>query len=275
VIDTTEFLARLRPERQGETRFLGASLPLDSPVIFGGQLLAQVLHVAAATLQDARPAHYLQASFIAGGDPAGPLDFEVRTLRDGRSTSNRQVEVSQAGRTLLIAALSFQAVSAGYEHQIAKPAVDDPERLLAARRFLAGFSEEQGAQFPFYILACPTDADEREPVSSVWAKPRFEITTDALLHQMLFAFVSDASILQSAIQPHALKWDEPGLTIATMNHSLWFHRPLDISDWLLMHSVSPSTSAGRAFSTADSFSRDGTLVATIAQEGILRRRPSH
>jgi acyl-CoA thioesterase-2 len=236
--------------------------------------MAQALHTAAATLHEPRPAHYLQTSFIAGGDPAGPLDFTVRTLRDGKSTSNRLVEVSQGGQTLVLAALSFQSVSEGYDHQVPMPSVDDPEALLTAGSHLSGFSEEEGAQFPFYILECPPAGNEREPLSSVWAKPRLHVPDDTLLHQMLFAFVSDASILASALQPHALQWDDPGLVVATMNHSLWFHRPFDINDWLLMHSVSPSTNAGRAFSTADTFNSAGTLVTTIAQEGILRRRPS-
>lgn len=275
MIDVTEFLALLQPGRTGDNRFRGSSLPLDSPAIYGGQLMAQVLNVAARTLQQPRPAHYLQTSFIAGGDPAGPLDFSVRNLRDGKSTSNRQVEVSQHGKTLVLAALSFQSVSPGYDHQVPMPRAEDPEAMLAAGNHLSGFSEEEGAQFPFYILECPVAGNGREPLSSVWAKPRFPVPDDTLLQQMLFTFVSDASILASALQPHALQWDEPGLVIATMNHSLWFHRPLDVNEWLLMHSVSPSTNSGRAFSTADTFSRGGTLVATIAQEGILRRRPSH
>lgn len=274
MIDVAEFLPLLQPEPVGENRFSGQSLPLDSPAIYGGQLMAQVLHVGAATLQDPRPVHYLQTSFIAGGDPAGPLDFSVRTLRDGKSTSNRLVEVSQDERTLVLAALSFQSVSAGYDHQVPMPAVDDPDELLSAGNHMSGFSEEEGAQFPFYILECPLAGNEREPLSSVWAKPRFTVPDDTLLQQILFTFVSDASILQSALQPHALDWDEPGLAIATMNHSLWFHRPFNINEWMLMHSVSPSTNAGRAFSTADTFSAGGTLFATIAQEGIMRRRPS-
>lgn len=274
MIDESKFLSLLQPGRTDENRFRGCSLPLDSPAIYGGQLMAQVLHTAAATLQEPRPAHYLQSSFIAGGDPAGPLDFTVRTLRDGKSTSNRLVEVSQDDETLLLAALSFQSISEGYDHQAPMPAVNGPEALLAAGNHLSGFSEDEGAQFPFYILECPPEGNGREPLSSVWAKPRFAVPDDTLLQQMLFTFVSDASILQSALQPHALQWDEPGLVIATMNHSLWFHRPFDINNWLLMHSVSPSTNSGRAFSTADTFSLDGTLVATIAQEGILRRRPS-
>jgi acyl-CoA thioesterase-2 len=243
-------------------------------VIYGGQLMAQALHVAGATLGEARPAHYLQTSFIAGGDPAAPLDFEVRVLRDGKSTSNRQVEISQGGETLLLAALSFQAASGGYDHQVPMPGVDDPDDLLSTGRYLSGFSDEQGARFPFYVLECPPGSNAHDPVSSVWTKPRFEAGGDTLMQQMLYTFVSDTSILQSALQPHALQWDEPGLVVATMNHSLWFHRPFDINEWLLMHSVSPSTNAGRAFSTANTFTRDGTLVATIAQEGILRQRRS-
>lgn len=274
VTASSEFFSFLQPEHDGEDRFCGASLPLDSPAIYGGQLMAQVLYVAATTLDTPRPAHYLQTSFIAGGDPAGSLDFAVRRLRDGKSTSNRQVEVSQEGRILLTAALSFQDVSEGYDHQVPMPNVEDPEALLATKKHQMSHTEDVHPQFPFTALECPSTKESRQPQSSVWAKPRFEIPPNTLQQQMFFTFVSDASILQSALRPHALQWDEPGLAIATMNHSLWFHRPLDINDWLLMHSVSPSTNAGRAFSTADTFSRDGTLVATIAQEGILRRRHS-
>ena len=154
------------------------------------------------------------------------------------------------------------------------PAVDRPETLLAAGDHEMQFSDDDNAPFPFWIVVCPPTSDGREPYSSVWTKPRFDAAEDSLLQQMLFAFVSDASILQAALQPHSLTWEDPGLAIATMNHSLWFHRSLNINDWHLMHSVSPSTHDGRAFATANTFSGQGNLVATIAQEGILRRRPS-
>ena len=269
-----DFICALQPERIDELRFRGMSPSLNTPTIYGGQLMVQVMHCAAQTLDSPRPVHYLQANFITSGDPTRPLDFEVRTLRDGKSTSNRQVEVSQAGQTLMLAVLSFQINSNGYSHQVSMPPVDQPETLLADGDHEMQFSADDDAPFPFYILVCPPANHRREPCSSVWTKPRFGTIEDRLLQQMLFAFISDASILQAALQPHSLEWNEPGLAIATMNHSLWFHRPLNINDWLLMHSVSPSTHDGRAFATADTFSARGDLIASIAQEGILRRRPS-
>ena len=174
-----------------------------------------------------------------------------------------------------MAALSFQSVSEGYDHQVPIPDVADPDDLLASGSHHDAFSEsEEDAGFPFYVLECTDTEEPRQPLSSVWTKPHFEVPEDTLLQQMFFSFISDASILQSALQPHDLKWDAPGLAIATMNHSLWFHRPFNINGWHLMHSVSPSTNSGRAFSTADTFAQDGTLIATIAQEGILRQRLS-
>lgn len=268
------FLSSLQPDRIDEHRFYSAPQALPGPAIYGGQLMAQVMHCAAQTVGETRPVHYLHASFIASGDPAQHLDFDVRRLRDGKSTSNRQVEVRQSGKTLMTASLSFQTASAGYSHQIPMPSAETPEALLAAGNDQPNFSDGDYPPFPFWLLVCPPGNTSREPCSSVWTKYRFDNAQDSLVQQMLFAFVSDASILQAALQPHALQWTEQGLAIATMNHSLWFHRKLAINDWLLMHSVSPSTHGGRAFATADTFSASGDLVASIAQEGILRRRPS-
>ncbi|MDC0362876.1 thioesterase family protein [Halioglobus sp.] len=274
MVEDFDFICALQPERIDELRFCGITPPLNIPTIYGGQLMAQVMYSAAQTLGSPRPAHHLQASFIASGDPTKRLDFEVSKLRDGKSTSNRQVEVSQAGTTLMVAAVSFQAPSEGYSHQVPMPAVDRPETLLEAGDHEMQFSDDDNAPFPFWIVVCPPTGDGREPYSSVWTKPRFNAAQDSLLQQMLFAFVSDASILQAALQPHSLTWEDHGLAIATMNHSLWFHRSLNINNWHLMHSVSPSTHDGRAFATATTFNGQGDLVATIAQEGILRRRPS-
>ena len=188
-----DFICALQPERVDELHFRGITPPLNIPTIYGGQLMAQVMHSAAHTLDNPRPAHYLQASFIASGDPTRHLDFEVRKLRDGKSTSNRQVEVRQAGTTLMMAGLSFQTPSEGYSHQVPMPAVDKPETLLAAGDHEMQFSDNDNATFPFWIVVCPPTSDGREPYSSVWTKPRFDAAEDSLLQQMLFAFVSDAS----------------------------------------------------------------------------------
>lgn len=267
-----EFHALLNPVRTTGQQFIGHSLPLDSPAIFGGQLMAQALGCAEATLDEPRPAHYLQSSFVAAGDPRAELEFEVTSVRDGKSTSHRLVEVCQQGTTLLLASISFQATGSGYDHQINMPPVAKPESLLRDPASKFSFSGDGDNPFPFTMLTCPEAPGEPQATSSIWAKSRDVVATDEPLHQQLFTFLSDATILQSALSPHQLSWDEPGLLMATMNHSIWFHRRLDINDWLLLHSESPSTGSGRAFSTANTFDASGKLVATLAQEGILRLR---
>ncbi len=272
MLNDAHFHAVLTPEPAGEDRFHGRSLALDSPTIYGGQLMAQVLGAAAATLDAQRPAHYLQCDFVAPGDPGAELLFEVRRVRDGRSTSHRAVEVSQGGRTLLLASLSFQDVTDGFDHQAAMPAVESPRALQAdpANEFV--FSEDSGNPFPFLMLTCPVAAGAHAATSAIWARPRAQTPRRGHLHQQLLAFLSDATILQSALLPHALDWEQPGLMVATMNHAIWFHRPLDIDNWLLMYSEAPSTGAGRALATANLFDQGGALVATVAQEGVLRTR---
>jgi acyl-CoA thioesterase-2 len=263
------FYNLLRPEQVGPLRFCGHSLPLDSPAIFGGQLLAQVLSTAAATLLQPRAAHYLQMSFLAFGDPEAALDFDVAIIRDGRTTSHRNVLVTQSSKTLLSASVSFQENMEGLSHALAMPDVSDPEQLLEHSANELSLSANQDAPFPFRIINCGL-ANKRSPESRVWAIAREPAPADALLQQMLFAFFSDATILQSALQPHQLDWQSPGIAVATMNHTIWFHRTINVNDWILLHSLSPSTGGGRALSTANAFSRGGSLLASVAQEGILR-----
>jgi acyl-CoA thioesterase-2 len=266
--DHDDFYALLRPQRAGDNRFTGTSLPLESSSIYGGQLMAQVLGAAAQTLPAPRPVHFLQASFVAAGDPAAALEFSVSHARDGRSTSHRLVTVSQGDRILVIANLSFQDEADGHAHQVEAPVVTPPEALLQDPANLVDFAGEDG-DFPFLIVEQPGG---REPVSAVWARPRARVPDDPLLHQMLFAFLSDSTILQSALRPHGLDWDAPGLVVVTMNHATWFHRAVDVNGWLLMHGKSPGTGGGRALSLANTFDRAGALVATLAQEGVLRLR---
>ncbi len=274
MLPEADFYRLLTPQRVADDRFQARSLPLDSPAIFGGQLMAQALAAGSATLDEERPVHYLQANFVAPGNPEGELDFQVTRLRDGGSTSHRQVLLTQDGKPLLTACLSFQVKSAGFEHQVPMPAAASPEALMGDPDHAISLSEGSDDPFPFTLLACPVDSTERHPESAVWATLRYPAPQRELLHQMLFAFFSDVTILQSALNPHALDWRDPGLLMATMNHSIWFHRTIDISDWLLYDSESPSTSGGRALSVANAFDRKGALLATVAQEGVLRQRPA-
>ena len=263
-----DFFALLRPEPVADHQFHGTSLPLNSATIYGGQLLAQVLSAAAQTLPEARPAHHLHASFLTFGDPKAALEFEVSHGRDGRTTSQRMITVSQGERVLMTASASFQQTADGYDHQAPLPAVETPEALLENPDNHIDFDGE-GESFPFLVVQQPGG---REPRSQVWAKLKQAAPDDTELQQMLFAFLSDMTILQSALRPHAIDWDQPGLHVATMNHVIWFHRPVDVNGWLLMHGESPSATNGRGLSIVDTFDRQGTLVATMAQEGMVRIR---
>ncbi|NND67991.1 MAG: hypothetical protein HKN19_10420 [Halioglobus sp.] len=257
------------PKRVGEDRYEAPSMPLEGGAIYGGQLLMQVLNVAADTLPAPLPAHYLQSTFVAAGDATRPLEIHVRRVRDGKSTCQRHVEISQEGRTLLLASLSFQDVAEGYDHQLALPDVPAPESLAADPDNYIPFASPAG-DFPWLILDCDMAGDSGAPIAAIWTRPRDPVPAGDLLHQMCFAFLSDATILQSAMQPHGLDWEASEIFVATMNHTIWFHRPVDVNDWLLLHGESPSTSHGRALAVANAYSSRGELFATVAQEGVVR-----
>ncbi len=259
------------PRKIGDDRYEAASMPLEGGAIYGGQLMMQVLSVAADTLPVPQHAHYLQTTFIAAGDASRPLEFAVNRVRDGKNTCQRHVEVSQQGRTLILASLSFQNEADGFDHQLDLPDVPSPDGLAGDAGNYIPFASPEG-EFPWLILDCALASNTREPVAAIWARPRDPVPPGALLQQMCFAFLSDSTILQSAMQPHGLDWEESNLFVATMNHTIWFHRAIDVNDWLLMHGESPSTSHGRALSIANAFTSGGELFATVAQEGVVRPR---
>jgi acyl-CoA thioesterase-2 len=140
------------------------------------------------------------------------------------------------------------------------------------RRNIFTFTSNDDDSFPFQILNCPIEAGKQQALAASWVKPRVRLSTNYLHHQMLFAYISDATILQPALQPHSLSYDQPGLIMATMNHTIWFHRSMDMSDWTLIYSESPSTCSGRALAIANTFNQAGELLGTVAQEGILRQK---
>lgn len=258
-------------ERRDEATFVGRSIQFDTSVIFGGQLLAQALFAAANTLPETRPASALHAHFLNYGDPDKELEFHVRALKDGKSTNNRQVEVMQSDRLLMLATISFHQPGDGYDFFSTMPDTTRPEHLARENNIRFGLSADEGA-FPFSMVGVPDTADEEANTSSIWVKSLLSAGGDTLWQQMLFAFVSDATILQSALRPHGLVFGDPKLVVATMNHTIWFHRGIDIEEWVLIHSKCISTGGGRALSSANAFDSAGVLVATTSQEGVLKTR---
>ena len=252
--------------------------------IFGGQVLAQALMAAGRTVPD-RPAHSLQALFLAMGDPTAEIDFDVERLRDGRSFAARRVMARQGERAILSMQVSFHATEPGYEHQMPAPKVPAPETLLPFAELAekmrphfapqsAGWADQprplevRFSEPPSYMGGQPL----REPCG-MWFRAEAALPDDALLHQSLLAYASDIAFNDSAHRPHAGP-EEPALqAMASVDHSMWFHVPARVDDWLLHYHESPRAALARGHSRGSMFTRDGVLVASTGQDSLIRPAP--
>jgi acyl-CoA thioesterase-2 len=276
-----DVLALLDLETTGENIFRGLSPAGRMHRVYGGQVLGQALVAATRTVAPSRICHSLHAYFLRPGDPRVPILYEVDRSRDGRSFSVRRVVALQEGKQIFILAASFQTVEQGYEHEFPMPDVPPPEALddeLEARRKNPDLMPEMLREWltrarPFetrpVIIDPPGDRQPRPPYDNVWfraAGPVPEALTQALL-----AYASDASLLSTSLLPHG-KSIFSNLQVASLDHAMWFHRPFRFDDWLLYAQDSPSASGARGFNRGAIYTRDGTLVASVAQEGLIRPR---
>ena len=278
-----DLLALLELEQLEVNLFRGASRDIGSPQVFGGQVLGQALSAAAATVEG-RVVHSLHAYFLRRGDCNAPIVYQVDRSLDGHSFSNRRVVAIQHGQQIFNMAASFQATEAGFDHQIGMPPVPPPESLADSSappaQQLARLPErvrrffEQPRPFEFrmvqsidYLHPQPT-APERQ----IWFRAVDALGDDEMLHRRLLAYVSDFFLLDTATLPHGTSFLKPTLVMASIDHALWFHRALRVDDWLLYAMESPSASGARGFARASVFARDGRLVASAAQEGLVRSR---
>jgi acyl-CoA thioesterase-2 len=268
-------------ERLEMNLFRGESRDIGSPQVFGGQVLGQALVAATATAED-RVAHSLHAYFLRRGDFNSPIVYEVDRALDGKHFSSRRVVAIQHGRQIFNMSASFQLPESGLEHQISMPDVPQPESLPdleshyrsvadklppAARRVL-----EQKRPFEFRPVQEP-DEPRREksaPVKYIWFRAVDLLPGDEALHRCLLAYVSDFHLLATALKPHGISMINPKLVIASIDHAMWFHRGVRVDDWLLYAIDSPSASGARGFTRGSVFARDGRLVASAAQEGLIR-----
>ena len=268
-------------ERLEINLFRGPSRDIGSPQVFGGQVLGQALTAASATV-DARVVHSLHAYFLRRGDFNSPIVYEVDRALDGQHFSSRRVVAIQHGRQIFNMSASFQTAEAGLDHQISMPDVPPPESLLdleshyravaeklpaAARRML-----EQKRPFEFRPVQ-PPDLLRREtsaPLKYMWFRAIDTLADDEALHRCLLAYVSDYHLLDTALKPHGISRVSSQLMIASIDHAMWFHRSVRVDDWLLYAIDSPSSSGARGFTRGSVFARDGRLVASAAQEGLIR-----
>ena len=278
-----DLLQLLELERLELNLFRGASRDIGSPQVFGGQVLGQALSAAAATVEG-RVVHSLHAYFLRRGDCNAPIVYEVDRSLDGHSFSNRRIVAIQHGQQIFNMTASFQVAESGFEHQIAMPQVPPREALAAAGapspQVLARLPErvrrffEQPRPFEFRTVQPIEYLEPRReaPAREIWFRAVGALPDDEMLHRRLLAYVSDFFLLDTATLPHGTSFLKPTVVMASIDHAMWFHRPLRVDDWLLYAMVSPSASGARGFARASVFARDGRLVASAAQEGLVRLR---
>jgi acyl-CoA thioesterase-2 len=252
--------------------------------VYGGQVLAQALLSASHTVPDDRQVHSLHAYFLRPGDLKHPIIFQVDRIRDGKSFTTRRVVAMQHGKAILNMAASFQIPEEGLSHQAQMPDVPPPEdcasRKEMAERFRGKISEDLLERFSgqFAVDLRHVDINSlfdntpKEPVTSVWFRVNSTLPADYDRHAHLLAYASDMTLLQTSLRPHGQSLFDPKLQIASLDHAMWFHRPFRTDDWLLYAQDSPSSSQARGFNRGNIFTRDGVLVASVCQEGLMRLR---
>jgi acyl-CoA thioesterase-2 len=280
----SDLLRLLELERLEINLFRGTSRDIGSAQVFGGQVLGQALTAAYATIEG-RMVHSLHAYFLRRGDFNAPIVYEVDRSRDGHSFSSRRVVAIQHGEQIFHMSASFQAPEAGLDHQLPMPQVPPPESLPDLRDVIeaqhaplpAAVERFTGRDSPFEFRSVQPleylQPRREEPRLDVWFRTVDRIGDDDQQHRCLLAYVSDYYLIGTAMRPHGYTMASPGVVVASIDHAMWFHRPMRVDDWLLYSIESPSASGARGFARASLFARDGRLVASTAQEGLLRVMP--
>lgn len=259
--------------------FEGTSPPMTRGRIYGGQVFAQALAAAYATIDGDLTCHSAHAYFIRPGDPRVPVNYRVERARDGKSFATRRVAAIQKGEQIFNFAASFQRPEPGFDHQFDMPDAPTPESLAAdTEARITTLSDEM-------VRIVRSRPMEMRPVKAftppggprgsgykIWMRMKDDMGDSVGLNQAALAFVSDAGILEASLRPHGMTFYTPGMQCASLDHAMWFHRPVKASDWHLYVQDSPSASGSRGFTRGSIYSRDGALVASVAQEGLTRLR---
>ncbi|MEY2919520.1 MAG: acyl-CoA thioesterase, partial [Pseudomonadota bacterium] len=277
-----DLLQLLDLERLEMNLFRGVSRDIGSPQVFGGQVLGQALMAATRTVGPERPVHSLHSYFLRRGDFNAPIVYEVDRSRDGASFTNRRVVAIQHGQQIFHLSASFQVQENGPDHQVAAPEVTPPEELpdltATVRRRLQDMPDERrrfwerDRPFEFRSVEAIDEGRPRPGVRHIWFRLAGQCPDDAVLHRCLLAYVSDFHLLETATLPHGLSFQTGGVLLASLDHGMSFHRPFRIDDWLLYALISPSSSGSRGMAFGRVFDRAGQLVASTAQEGLMRVR---
>lgn len=279
-----ELLELLRLERLEVDLFRGQSQDLGWGAVFGGQVVGQALSAAAQTVPADRPVHSLHAYFLRQGDASRPIVYRVNRDRDGKSFTTRSVVAIQHGEPILTLSASFQVEEPGFEHQSPPPAVPGPEGLATEKELLNRLADRIPAPLRLQALGerpieirpvnphNVLNPDRRPATRHVWYRAVDPLPDDPALHRYLLAYASDFHFLLTAMQPHGVSWLTPGMQVASLDHAMWFHRAPRMDEWLLYVIESPAASGGRGLVRGQFYDTAGNLVASTAQEGLMRHR---
>jgi acyl-CoA thioesterase-2 len=276
-----ELIDLMQLERLEVNLFRGSSHDIGTERVFGGQVLAQAVLAASQTVED-RLIHSLHAYFLRAGDHTAPIVYDVDRSRDGRSFTARRVVAVQHGRPIFTLSASFQLQQDGLEHQFEIPEAPDPEDLPVARempeedmakapqKLRRWFNRFGPFEFRTVLDQDPFKPVPRPPYKQFWFRLRGDMGDDQILHRALLAYASDFHLIGTATLPHGISFLQHHMAMASLDHAMWFHRPVRVDEWLLYDCDSPSASGGRALARGLIYNRAGQLVASTCQEGMIR-----
>ena len=258
--------------------FRGVSPEEDRQRMFGGQVAGQALVAAARTVDDDKSVHSLHSYFLRPGDPKVPVLYEVDRIRDGKSFTTRRVVAIQHGKAIFNLSASFQVSEEGFEHSAEMPDTPAPDEIPRWDERMAAVAE----RFPEVVRPRPIEIRHVDhaplertaglpPYQRVWLRATGRLPDDPVLHTIVLTYASDMTLLDTSLLPHGSGWFQGGLFMASLDHAVWFHRPFRADDWLLYVQDSPSASGGRGLSRGMVFTEGGALVASVMQEGVIRK----
>jgi acyl-CoA thioesterase-2 len=280
----SELLSLLKLEIIEPDLFRGQSQDLGFRALFGGQVMGQALSAAQETVEEQRLVHSLHSYFLRPGDATKPVTYQVESIRDGASFSTRRVKAVQNGKVIFYMTASFQVSEAGFSHQDTMPEVNGPEGIMSYHDFIVKYQqalppvmrEKFLCEKPIEIRPVEqynwVKPEKVEGKTHTWLKASGDLTDDLRIHTCMLAYASDFHFLPTALLPHGVSHWSPNFQIATIDHTIWFHRPFRFDDWLLYCMESPSASNGRGLVKGQIFNRQGELVASTMQEGVIRQR---
>lgn len=279
-----ELLTLLQLEQLDLRLFKGHSEHLGLAQVYGGQVIGQALSAARYTVDDSRTVHSFHCYFLYPGNPQKPIIYDVENLRDGQSFSTRRIKAIQNGRPIFYLTASYHGDEPGFEHQSVMPDIAGPENFLSESTLAEKIKEtlppaiqtlfcnERPIEVRPVNVVNPFSPHKAEPTQQLWIKANGSLPDNQLIHQYLLAYASDWGFLPTALHPHEVSLFTPNFQVATIDHSMWFHRPFKMDDWLLYSIESTNASGSRGLVRGQIFNQQGKLVASSMQEGVMRMK---